>query len=64
MDALDAAIPRGMGGGAVWRLRVAGQLDEILLGGVGYAVGQGHGVPGDLEYCEDRGRCPAPTRRG
>jgi tRNA-splicing ligase RtcB (3'-phosphate/5'-hydroxy nucleic acid ligase) len=58
MDALDAAIPRGMGGGAVWRLRGLGQLDEILLGGAGYAVGQGHGVPGDLEYCEDGGALP------
>jgi tRNA-splicing ligase RtcB len=58
MDALDAAIPRGMGGGAVWRLRGPGQLDEILLGGARYAVGQGHGVPGDLEYCEDGGALP------
>ena len=58
MDALDAAIPRGMGGGAVWRLRAAGQLDEILLGGARYAVGRGHGVPGDLDYCEDGGALP------
>jgi tRNA-splicing ligase RtcB len=58
MDALDAAIPRGMGGGAVWRLRGRGQLDEILLGGARYAVEQGHGEPGDLEYCEDGGVLP------
>ncbi len=55
MDALDAAIPRGMGGGAIWRLRDPAQLDAILLGGARYAVEQGHGEPGDLECCEDGG---------
>jgi tRNA-splicing ligase RtcB len=55
MDALDAAIPRGMGGGAVWPLRDPRQMDEILLNGARYAVEQGHGEPGDLEHCEDGG---------
>jgi tRNA-splicing ligase RtcB len=54
MDALDRAIPRGIGKGAVWRLR-GDQLDEILARGAAYAVEQGHGEAGDLEHCEDRG---------
>lgn len=58
MDALDKAIPRGMGGGAVWRLRKAAQLEEILAHGTRYAVSEGHGEPGDLEYCEDGGVVP------
>jgi tRNA-splicing ligase RtcB (3'-phosphate/5'-hydroxy nucleic acid ligase) len=58
MDALDAGVPRGMGGGSVWRLRAAGQMDEILLRGARYAVEQGHGEPADLEYCEDGGAVP------
>jgi tRNA-splicing ligase RtcB len=58
MDALDAGVPRGMGGGAVWRLRGAGEMDEILLRGARYAVERGHGEPGDLEYCEDGGALP------
>ncbi len=49
MDALDAAVPRGMGGGALWRMRDQRQLDEILLHGARYAVGQGHGTDDDLE---------------
>ncbi|WP_270094309.1 RtcB family protein [Nonomuraea sp. SYSU D8015] len=55
MDALDVSIPRGMGKGAVWRLHSQGELEEILAGGAGYAVERGHGEPGDLEHCEDRG---------
>jgi tRNA-splicing ligase RtcB len=55
MDALGAAIPRGMARGAVWQLRRASQLDDILLRGAAYAVEQGHGEPEDLDFCEDRG---------
>jgi tRNA-splicing ligase RtcB len=58
MDALDAAIPRGLGGGAVWQLRGSEQLDAILLSGARYAVKQGHGEPGDLDNCEDGGALP------
>ncbi len=54
MDALDRTVPRGMGRGAVWSLRRS-QLDQVLTGGSAYAVEQGHGVPRDLERCEDRG---------
>ncbi|NUP00491.1 MAG: RtcB family protein [Nonomuraea sp.] len=55
MDALDASIPRGMSKGAVWRVHEQSELEEILAGGARYAVERGHGVPGDLERCEDRG---------
>ncbi|MBE1559251.1 RtcB family protein [Nonomuraea africana] len=55
MDALDAAIPRGMGQGAVWRLRRTAELEQILAGGARYAVERGHGEPNDLDRCEDRG---------
>ncbi|MFG1708949.1 RtcB family protein [Nonomuraea sp. M3C6] len=55
MDALDVTIPRGMRHGAVWRLRRPAELEEILTGGVRYAVAQGHGRDGDLDHCEDRG---------
>jgi tRNA-splicing ligase RtcB (3'-phosphate/5'-hydroxy nucleic acid ligase) len=58
MDALDKAVPRGMGSGAVWKLRSTAQMDGILLGGARYAVEQGQGEPADLEYCEDRGAVP------
>lgn len=55
MDALDVGIPRGMGKGAVWRLSRTGELEKLLAGGARYAVEQGHGVPEDLDRCEDRG---------
>jgi tRNA-splicing ligase RtcB len=58
MDALDAAVPRGMGGGAVWRLAGPAELDEVLARGAAYAVERGHGEPADLEHCEDRGTMP------
>lgn len=54
MDALDHAIPRGMGKGGVWKPNHA-QFDDILASGARYAVEQGHGEPGDLEHCEDGG---------
>ncbi|MFC0529344.1 RtcB family protein [Phytohabitans kaempferiae] len=55
MDGLDAAIPRGMTKGAVWKLSGRAQLDELLVGGSRYAVEQGHGVERDLARCEDYG---------
>jgi tRNA-splicing ligase RtcB len=58
MDGLDHATPRGMGRGAVWRLRGPQELEQILLGGSRYAVERGHGVPRDLERCEDYGAVP------
>jgi tRNA-splicing ligase RtcB len=55
MDALDKAIPRGMGRGGLWRLSGPRQMDELLLGGARYAIEHGHGVARDLERCEDHG---------
>ncbi|MFC5005423.1 RtcB family protein [Dactylosporangium cerinum] len=55
MDGLDAATPRGMDRRAVWALRDARQLQEVLTGGARYAVQQGHGTQRDLERCEDGG---------
>jgi tRNA-splicing ligase RtcB len=55
LDALDRLIPRGLGPGAVWRLQTDAELDAVLQGGARYAVERGHGVPADLDHCEDRG---------
>jgi tRNA-splicing ligase RtcB (3'-phosphate/5'-hydroxy nucleic acid ligase) len=55
MDALDRAIPRGVGVGGIWALRDEHELTEILVGGSRYAVERGHGVARDIERCEDRG---------
>ncbi len=59
MDRLDAAVPRGLGQGAVWDLRGREQLVEILEQGAQYAVARGFGVPRDLERTEDGGRLDA-----
>ncbi len=58
MDVLDKAIPRGMGPGAVWRLRGRKELDALLSGGARYAVEHGHGEEWDLARCEDGGVAP------
>ncbi|MFI6825024.1 RtcB family protein [Micromonospora sp. NPDC050187] len=55
LDGLDAAIPRGMGRGAVWHLTDRAELDAVLRGGSRYAVERGHGVEADLDRCEDHG---------
>ncbi|RGC66696.1 RNA-splicing ligase RtcB [Micromonospora sp. MW-13] len=55
MAGLDAAVPRGMGRGAVWHLADRAELDAVLRGGSRYAVARGHGVPRDLDRCEDFG---------
>lgn len=55
MDRLDRTIPRGMGRGAVWQLTDHAELEAVLTDGSRYAVRRGHGVPRDLERCEDRG---------
>lgn len=54
MDELDRRIPRGLGGGGVWRVDDA-EMQGILIGGSRYAVERGHGVARDLERCEDAG---------
>ena len=55
MDALDRAVPRGLGRGGLWRLSSWDQLRRLLFEGSRFAVEQGHGTPGDLDHCEDRG---------
>ncbi|MFG3223757.1 RtcB family protein [Kitasatospora sp. NPDC048194] len=55
MDLLDRTVPRGLGRGGLWQLAGPQELDDLLLGGARYAVEHGHGVPRDLERCEDRG---------
>ena len=58
MDGLGAAIPRGAGRGAVWKLAGRSQLEEMMAGGARYAVEHGHGHTRDLERCEDYGALP------
>ncbi|KJS52932.1 RNA ligase [Streptomyces rubellomurinus subsp. indigoferus] len=55
MDLLDRMVPRGLGRGGLWELDGPAELDDLLLGGARYAVEHGHGVPRDLERCEDGG---------
>ena len=55
MDHLDRGVPRGTGRGGVWRVQGRSELEKLLHGGAAYAVEQGHGVPRDLERCEDYG---------
>ncbi|MBI4729038.1 MAG: RtcB family protein [Acidobacteria bacterium] len=58
MDALDVAIPRGLGRGGVWRLPGERELIQVLLGGSRFAVERGFGVERDLARCEDGGALP------
>jgi tRNA-splicing ligase RtcB len=55
MDHLGHAVPRGAGPGGVWPLESDHQLAGLLTDGARYAVECGHGVPRDLERCEDGG---------
>ena len=55
MDRLGEQVPRGMGGGGVWKLGSDVELTDLLLRGSRYAVERGHGTARDLERCEDGG---------
>ena len=55
MNQLDTAVPRGLRRGSLWQLTGQAELEQLLLGGAGYAVERGHGVPHDLQRCEDSG---------
>ncbi|GAA1103049.1 RtcB family protein [Kitasatospora arboriphila] len=55
MDRLDPLIPRGLGRGCLWRPAGRRQLADLLRGGARYLVDMGHGVPRDLDRCEDGG---------
>src|SRR5690606_11800259 len=58
MNGLDAAVPRGMGRGAVWRLSGRQDMMGILTGGSRYAVERGHGDERDLLRREAAGAVP------
>ncbi|MFJ5678075.1 RtcB family protein [Streptomyces sp. NPDC093097] len=55
MDILGDTTPRGAGRGGLWKLSGRAQMQKLLVGGARYAVESGHGVPRDLDRCEDRG---------
>ncbi|HZD64817.1 MAG TPA: RtcB family protein, partial [Acidimicrobiales bacterium] len=55
MDALDTAVPSGLGGGGVWALDDEG-LRAVLVEGAPAAVRAGLGNGEDLARCEDGGR--------
>ncbi len=55
MDALDVAIPRGLGRGGVWHLEDHRHLDAVLREGVRAALAAGFGTEQDLARCEDGG---------
>jgi tRNA-splicing ligase RtcB len=53
-DTLFKNVPAGVG--STGRLRLApAEMDEMLSGGAGWAVGIGYGLPADLERIEERG---------
>ncbi|MFC4246327.1 RtcB family protein [Natribaculum luteum] len=54
VDALFENIPSGLGGGGVVETDVD-TIDEILEGGVRWALENGHAVEDDLAHCEDEG---------
>jgi tRNA-splicing ligase RtcB len=55
MDALDVAIPRGLGRGGVWHLDDDRHLDVVLREGARAALAAGLGTERDLARCEDDG---------
>ena len=54
MDTLFRQVPTGLGGGGRLRLS-SNEVDEVLLQGARWAVGQGYGDPDDLEVTEEGG---------
>lgn len=56
-DALFARIPAGVGSTGAIRLS-ASEMDAMLAGGAGWAVGRGWGEAADLERIEEHGRMP------
>lgn len=55
MDALDTAVPRGLGRGGVWALRDEHDLRAVLRQGARAAVRAGLGTDDDLARSEDYG---------
>jgi len=59
MDALNAAVPKGVGKGGVWDLKKSeSELTRLMLEGVRFAVQRGFGNQRDLDRCEDGGALP------
>jgi tRNA-splicing ligase RtcB len=54
-DALFVAVPSGVGA-HLGRKLGSRELDEVLVGGAGWAVDGGHGTAADLDRTEERGR--------
>src|SRR5689334_379966 len=54
VDAVAAAVPRGVGGRGLASLTRA-DVDEVLVAGSRWVVGRGMGTERDLECCEDGG---------
>jgi tRNA-splicing ligase RtcB len=55
MDHLASSVPKGMGPGAVWKIRGHQELKRILTEGATFAVARGYGTAHDLLRCEDGG---------
>ncbi|HTF99446.1 MAG TPA: RtcB family protein [Nitrospirota bacterium] len=55
VDELFRRIPAGVGSEGFIKLST-GRIDDMLLGGAVWAVKEGYGEAGDLEFIEERGR--------
>ncbi|MGA8296690.1 MAG: RtcB family protein [Acidimicrobiales bacterium] len=55
MDALDEAVPSGLGRGGLWRLDTRRKFEAVLRDGARAAVEAGLGGDADLRRCEDGG---------
>ncbi|UCC43353.1 MAG: RtcB family protein [Candidatus Zixiibacteriota bacterium] len=57
IDTMFANVPSGVGVGGKIRLTPE-QIDQVLLKGAGWAVGEGYGWQSDLEFMEENGCFP------
>jgi tRNA-splicing ligase RtcB (3'-phosphate/5'-hydroxy nucleic acid ligase) len=55
MNALDTAIPKGVGKGGVWSPRSPAELTSLMADGARFSVRRGFGSERDLDRCEDGG---------
>lgn len=55
VDRFYSRVPAGVGSEGLIKLN-SSQIDEMLLGGAGWAVKKGYGEKQDLEYIEEHGR--------
>lgn len=54
-DALFHTVPAGLGSKGDIRLTMR-EMDELLIEGAEWVMRRGYGIPGDLDYVEERGR--------